>query len=267
MTVQNFIFGNAFKFTSSKESPMMNNHTTANEVMNLIDLAQHNKNGKESSEAINKLWDIFGDKVTGITIKKSFSHDSDHSMHGMSVYERRNHLQEQAFDTFRNAVLAYDASTNVPFMAYVSKKINWQQLDFKRKNAKHTHNEKATDFSIEGGSSISMDDPKNAEMLETMNHIDLESPMASRFVEDFEKQAYLDDMVHVLFGKLQNEKKLLEFATTYYEVCQEEDKDTDAEVAKRMGCTRSYASQLHKKLIAFLSNTDFADDCRMALAA
>jgi DNA-directed RNA polymerase specialized sigma subunit len=247
---------------------MMTNHNTANEVNNLIDIAQHAPKGSERSEAINKLWDMYGDMVTGITVKKSYLHDSDHSMHGMTAAERRSNLQEQAFDTFRKAVLSFDLSRPIPFMAYVAQKINWQQLDFKRCNAKHSRKERATDFSCEGGyGSNSSENTPDLSSITTLSQIDTESPMASSLYDDFENRAYLEDAVHVLFNKLQKEKKLLEYAITFYQVCQDGEKATDAEIAKRMGCSRANTNHLHKKLIDFLKDSDIANDCRLALAA
>ena len=247
---------------------MMTNNTAANEVNNLIDIAQHAPNGSERSKAINKLWDIYGDMVTGITVKKSYLHDSDHSMHGMTADERCSNLKEQAFETFRKAVLSFDLSRPTPFMAYVAQRINWQQLDFKRRNAKHSRKERATDFSCEGGcGSNSTDNTPDLSSITTLSQIDTESPMACNLFDDFENRVYLEDAVHVLFSKLQAEKKLLEYATTFYQVCQDGEKATDAEIAKRMGCSRANTNHLHKRLIAFLTDSGIADDCRLALAA
>ena len=242
--------------------------TNDTSTLNLIRTAQDQSDKAASKAALLSLWNMLGQAATGIAVKQSYKHDSDHSFRGYTLSQRRNNLTFDTFMVFRKAVMEFDTSRGVPFMAYIAKKLGWQIQTDKRNNSKRADQEILTDYSLESGSGIDFSkDPYRAKDLANFTRYDMEEPLASHMDRDIEGDCARDDVIKLIMRCIKDNPKMSEYFKTMKQICEDGDKATDAEAAERMHCTRANTHNIHKKLLQFLEEQGVIEECRLALAA
>ena len=242
--------------------------TNDTSTLNLIRTAQDQSDKAASKAALLSLWNMLGQAATGIAVKQSYKRDSDHSLHGYTLAQRRNNLSSDAFMVFRKAVMEFDTSRGVPFMAYIAKKLGWQIRTDKRNNSKRTEHEILTDYSLESGSGIDFSkDPYCTRDLANFTKYDMEEPLASHMVRDIEGDCARNDAIELIMRCIKDNPKMSEYVKTMKQICEDGDKATDAEAAERMHCTRANTHNIHKKLLQLLEEQGVIEECRLALAA
>ena len=244
-----------------KETPMQHNSTKATQALihNLIAIAQANSSEHAHDKAIYTLWDIFGDYFMTLIAKNSSLANSDFTLNGCSPKERKANLAGDAYMAFCKIVQDFDPNKNVPFEAYFANKIRWHIADEKRNNAKHTKREKCTDFSLESNSCSNENSYEELDMFNTLRSIQSD--------DDFEEDCYRRDGITAIQQILKNAPKLQKYFNITQEICNDHDSYSDAEAARRLGCTRANIGQLRKKLIQLLIENGLAHDCHMLMAA
>lgn len=219
---------------------MRHNNTpaTTTPINNLIALAQTAPTEEARASAIGQMWEQFGDKIVGIAAKQSYTMDSDFGYHGYSVADRRAAVMGETFEVFLKTAQEFDATLGVPFMAHAANKVKWQLQTNKRENAKKDDREVSLDY-IENCSAPN----------------------------DMENSVYLKDAIAAIRRSLVVNTTLLRYFDTLVDICYDGLNPTDAEAARRMGCTRASTNNYRKQLLQHLSDYNLVEDCRMALAA
>ena len=198
-------------------------------IRRLIAVAQKTPCAEVRAEAMKVLWDWCGAPLVGSMAKTSYELDSDFSYRGYSPAERQRNMMGNAFFVFYNCVMTFDEGMGVPFAAYAAQKGNWRVADEKRVNSKRAKYEVITDFS----------------------KLDAESKLVRRATvskEDFEKEIMDKDMVRSIRKSLGQDARLGKYFDACQELCEDDLEYSDAEVARRMGCTRANVGLCRKAL-------------------
>ena len=219
---------------------MRHNNTpaTATPINNLIALAQTAPTEEARASAIGQMWEQYGDKIVGIAAKQSYNMDSDFGYHGYSVADRRAAVMGETFEVFLKSALEFDATLGVPFMAHAANKVKWQLQTNKRENSKRDDREEPLEY--------------------------IENCAAPN---DMENNVYLKDAIDAIRRSLKGNPTLLRYFDTLVDICYDGLNPTDAEAARRMGCTRATTNNYRKQLLQHLNDYNLVEDCRMALAA
>ena len=239
----------------------MPNETNQELILSLVHRAQSAKTKGERTRAILKLWDIHGPKVMGISNKHSYKEDADWDLRGLSHADRKKEIMSDTFTMFRRAVMNYDASTNVPFMAYVASSSKFQQKTVKRKNAKRAGREVVIDFS---GNTREEQYGNNPQMLHDLAILKEADQAPCQEIEYIEIRDTIEGIERFL---KKNSPKLLPYFRTSYEFCQEYGDCRDIDVAVELGCTRANVGILRKKLERLLRDAGLYEECCLAFAA
>ena len=219
---------------------MRHNNTpaTATQINNLIALVQTAPTEEARASAIGQMWEQFGDNVVGIAAKQSYNMDSDFGYHGYSIADRRAAVMGETFEVFIKTAQEFDATLGVPFMAHIANKVKWQLQTAKRENSKRDDRE---------------------ETLEYIEHCAAPN--------DMDNKVHLKDAIDAIKRSLKGNPTLLRYFDTLMDICYDGLNPTDAEAARRMGCTRATTNNYRKQLLQHLSEYGLVEDCRMALAA
>jgi hypothetical protein len=230
---------------------MQHNNTTR--TNRLIAVAQKAVNANDRDQALYELWDIYGKLLAGTMAKKAYQIDSDFDDRGDKAADRRRKQGGNAYIVFHEAVMSFDPSKGVPFAAYVVQKGNWRVEDDKRENSRRCKYQKSVDFSLEGKAS-SMD-PCESEDLRTLREARDYADTRS-----FDEEMDWKEAFHKIDHATERDPRLHK----YIEVCRElrnEDCDySDAEVGRRMGCSRANVGVYKKKLIRLVREEGLLDD-------
>ena len=239
----------------------MQNKPNKKIILNLIRIAQGATSEDVRSNAVNKLWDIYGQQVLGLSGSHSYKADADWDLRGLSPAERRTEIATSTFLMFRQAVLNYDTSSKVPFMAYVAMSSKFHQKSEKRENAKRTNREILVDFSGNTRKEAYGDDPQMIRDLAILNET---NSTTCKKIEEVELRDTIEAIERFI---KKNNPKLLPYFRTSYEFCQAYGDCKDIDVADELGCTRANVGILRKKLEKLLRDSGFYGDCRLAFAA
>ena len=239
----------------------MQNKANQKTTLNLIRIAQGATSEDVRSNAVNKLWDIYGQQVLGLSGSHSYKADADWDLRGLSPAERRMEIQTCTFLMFRQAVLNYDTRSKVPFMAYVAMSSKFRQKSEKRENAKHANREIPVDFSGNTRKEAYGDDPQTIRDLAILKETDCTT---CKKIEKVEIKDTIDAVERYIE---KNNPKLLPYFRASYEFCQAYGDCKDIDVATELGCTRANVGILRKKLENLLREGGFYEECRLAFAA
>lgn len=225
-------------------------------TLTLVSIAQNAKTRREREDAVQMLWDIHGPKVMGISGMHSFKEDADWDLRGTSPAKRQERIMSNTFEMFRQAVMNYDTSRKVPFMAYVATNSRFQQKTVKRNNAKHTNREVTVDFSGTFSREKYGDNPQTLRDMSILNKADCTTCQG---LEDVEIRDFFEGVGRYL---KKNCPKLLQFWEACREVCEETGSYTDSDVAAKLGYTRANIGPLRRKLRNVLEEANLAEECR-----
>ena len=211
----------------------------------LIAVAQTAANADDREQAMLELWDIHGARLAAIMAKTSYRLDSDFSYRDCSPQQRRANLAGDAFFVLHKVVLEFDLDAGVPFEAYIAKKGNWCVATEKRKNSKRGSRETCYDFDkipSNGRTPEEDDDFKS-----------IRRALASD--EGFEKACMDRDALDAVYRVTESVPRLHKYVGVCRELCREDFDYSDAEVARRLGCTRANVG-VYKKQVARLMEED-----------
>ena len=231
-------------------------------INNLVMVAQTAANEDIRYKAINELWNICGERLAGIMAGKSYKIDSDFSLNGYTPKERRDNLLGNAFFVFYNAVATFNPDLGVPFLAYTAQKSNWFLADEKRDNSKRNKREKLVDFSLECHNDFK-NDFENAS--ETARMVKILKETADD--EHFEKDSFWEDATRLLYREIKDNVKLSQYIQVARTLCEEGEEYSDAEIARRMGCTRACIGQYRKMLIHTMEEKGLLEEFTQLMAA
>ena len=237
---------------------MKHSNSSTNAINNLITIAQTAADKRVRDKAINKLWDICGNRIAGIMAGKSYQMDSDFSLKGCSTKERIDNLSYDAFSVFHNAVETFNPDLGVPFLAYTAQKSNWFLADAKRNNSKHSNREKCVDFSLECCSNLE-NTPENAYMIEAFKK--------TAHSDTIENDCDWKDAAQLLYREIKGNAKLSLYIKVARTLCEEGEEYSDTEVARRMGCTRACIGQYRKALIHTMEEKGLLAEFTQLMAA
>lgn len=221
---------------------MQYNASTAN-TNRLIAVAQTAANADDRNPALHELWRIHGDRLVCVMAKKSCQIDSDFSYRGCSFKERQDNLMGDAYLVFYEAVMSFDSSKGVPFAAYVAQKGNWHIADEKRENSKRGGMEKCVDFTVESLSSC--DEADCATDLAFVRK-------ALKCNAGFDDEIYWKEMLFCIYQATEPNSRLHKYFGACIELLHEGFDYSDAEIARRMGCTRANIGVYKKALIRMM---------------
>ena len=213
---------------------MQQNAQTAN-TNRLVAVVQNSANAEVRARALQELWEIHGARLVGIMAKKSYWIDSDFSLRGCTLGERRGDQSGKAYIVFHNAVMSFDLGAGVPFGAYIAQKGNWCVEDEKRENSRRGNYEEVVDFSTEDYASEEVG-PDDAEPWKLA--------------------------IRRIYQATEQNPRLHRYVGIWMDLLREEREYSDAEVARRMGCTRANVG-LYKKAVIRMMQEDsrFVDIC------
>ena len=217
-----------------------NNHV---ETDRLIAVAQTAVRAEERDQAMFDLWKIHGDRLTGTMAKTSYRIGSDFSYNGYSPKERQRNLAGDAFMVLHGAVMDFDLDAGVPFAAYIAKKGNWHVQGEKRSNSIRAKYERPVDFSLEILSSS--EEPGEDRDLRLLRK-------ATACRPDFVENIHNDDRIRKIYQATEQNPKLHKYFVTCVELVKDGYEYSDAEVARRMGCSRANVG-LYKKALKRLA--------------
>ena len=212
------------RFPPKKELPMQHN---AADIRRLIAVAQNTSCAEDREDALKVLWDMCGAPLVGSMAKKSYMVDSDFGYRGYSPAERRRNMMGDAYVVFYDCVMSFDTKMGVPFAAYAAQKGNWRVADEKRENSRRSKVEVVTDLPPES-----------------------ETAYKPEFVNDI----YDTDTVRAIRMTLEQDAKLCRYFNTCMELCDADLDYSDAEVARRMGCTRANVGLYRKAFVKKVKN-------------
>lgn len=225
-----------------------NNHA---EIIRLIAVAQNATCAEEREQAVFALWQIHGDRLTGIMAKTSYHISSDFSCNGYSPKERQQNLAGDAFMVFQNAVMAFDPDAGVPFAAYIAQRGNWCIKGEKRENAIRGKYEKSVDFSLECLSSS--EEPGEDSDLRLLRK-------ATACKPDFVEDIHNNERIQKIYQAAEQSPKLQRYFGTCIELTKGGYEYSDAEVARRLGCTRANVGLYKKALNRLARENGLLDD-------
>lgn len=237
---------------------MKHTNIPTNVINNLIMVAQTASNEDVRSKAINELWDICGNKIAGIMAGKSFQMDSDFSLKGYSPKERQDSLLGNAYYLFYNAVATFNPALGIPFIAYTTQKSCWFLATEKRNNTKRSNREESVDFSLECCSNTEST-PETTRMMEILKGITHE--------DHFESDSYWKDAAQLIRRTIKDSPKLDKYFTVCLKLSEAGDDYSDAEIARKMGCTRACVGQYRKALIRTMKENGLQEEFTQLMAA
>lgn len=221
------------------------------ETNRLIAAAQTANCAEEREQAVFDLWQIHGDRLAGIMAKTSYHISSDFSCKGCSPKERQRNLAGDAFTVLHNAVMSFDPDEGVPFAAYIAQRGNWRVMAEKRDNSIRAKYEKLVDFSLENHSSS--EEPGENSDLKLLRQATTCGP-------DFEEETQKKDRIHKIYQATEQNPKLQRYFVTSRELVNEGYEYSDAEVARRLGCTRANVGLYKKALNRLVREKGLLDD-------
>lgn len=220
-----------------------NTQFTQESVNKIIMQVRNARNGAFRAEAIGKLWGIVGKAVVDTVVANSYRLNSDFSLQGTSPQERRAKLLGDAYLVFYKAVMNFEPSFNVPFLAYVFQRTKWNLATDKRNNSKLDAREEKT---IDNYEDLAGDLPCDT---------------------DIEGDCFRNDAIMTIERIAGTEKKLATYFNACREVCAAGLNCSDAEVARNLGCTRACTGLYRKKLVRLLAENGLDFDTLVATAA
>ena len=226
-------------------------HNNNTETTRLIAVAQTAARAEEREQAIFDLWQIHGDRLAGIMAKTSYHISSDFSCNGYSPKERQRNLAGDAFTVLHDAILAFDLDAGVPFAAYIAQKGNWRIMEEKRQNSIRSKYEKLVDFSLESLSAS--EKPGEDRDLRLLRK-------AISCKPDFEEEILNDDRIQRIYRATKQNPKLHKYFDTSIKLTKEGYEYSDAEVARRLGCTRANVGLYKKSLNRLVKEKGLLDD-------
>ena len=231
---------------------MQYNNQTA-ETIRLIAVAQTTTDAEKRNHAMHELWEIHGERLVGIMAKKSYQIDSDFGYRGCSFKERQNNLMGEAYLVLHDAAMTFDLGKGVPFAAYIAQKGNWHVADEKRENSKHGEWEKCVDFAAESISvGDSLGEKKDIQMFRK----------AAACSADFDEEIYLKNAMHCIYRATEQNSRLHKYFGVCLELLERGFDYSDAEIARRLGCTRANVGVYKKALIRMMKEDwRFEDVC------
>ena len=225
-----------------------NNHV---ETDRLIAVAQTATRAEEREQAVFDLWKIHGDRLTCIMAKTAYRISSDFSQKGFSPKERQQSLAGDAFMVLHGAAMDFDPDAGVPFAAYIAKKGNWHVQGEKRKNSIRAKYEKSVDFSLESLSSS--EEPGEDRDLRLLRKATACGP-------DFVEDIHNDDRIRKIYRATEQTPKLYKYFDTSVELVEDGYEYSDAEVARRLSCTRANVGLYKKSLNRLAQEKGLLDD-------
>ena len=230
----------------------MQRKTPALSTNRLIAVAQTAANADDREQAMLDLWEIHGARLVGIMAKTSYRLDSDFSYRGCTLKERQANLAGDAFFVFHKVVLEFDLDAGVPFEAYIAMKGNWCVSTEKRENSKRGKREICYDFDripTNGRTPEEEDDAKT-----------IRRALARK--GGFEKACIDRDSIDAIYHATESVPKLHRYVGVCRELSREDYDYSDAEVARRMGCTRANVGLYKKELVRMMEeDRRLADIC------
>ena len=240
---------------------MKHNNRQATQIANLVTLAKYGANADIRQQAVNDLWNICGEQISGVMLKNSYKVDSDREYRDMTPEKRQDTIFNKAYIAFREWVESFDPSLGVPFLAYTSQKSGWLMQDDKRKNSKRC---KRVDVFDPNG--VADDDEKGRSSKPKSVEESAINPFTGEensFERKMERKDLIrrigivckkDPKVHRVF------KAMLQSAVGGYDC-------SDAKVAEKIGCTRANTGVLHKKMLKLLKEEGLDEEFRQLMAA
>ena len=220
-----------------------NTQSTQENINKIVKLARNARNEDSRAKLIEKLWGIVGKTIVDSVVANSFRLNSDFCLQGMSPQKRCANLLGDAFLVFYKAVMNFEPSFNVPFLAYVSQRTKWNLATDKRNNSKlDAREEKTVDNYDELASDLSGD-------------------------TDIEGDCFRKDAVLAIGRIVRREKRLATYFSACQEVCAMGLDCSDAEVARYPGCTRASTGLYRKKLVRLLAENGLDFNSLVATAA
>jgi hypothetical protein len=150
-----------------------------------------------------------------------------------------------------SAVMAFDLDAGVPFAAYIAQKGNWHVMDEKRSNAIRGKYEKPVDFSLECLSSS--EEPGEDSDLRLLRKATACGP---DFVDEIQKEDY----IHKIYQATEQTPKLHRYFGTCLALIEDGYEYSDAEVARRMGCSRANVGLYKKSLNRLIRESGLMED-------
>ena len=230
----------------------MQHNTHAANTNRLVAIAQTASNADDREQAMLDLWAIHGARLVGIMAKTSYRIDSDFSLRGSTLGDRQANLAGDAFFLFHKVFLEFDLYAGVPFEAYIAKKGNWHVADEKRENSKRGKREICYDFDRV---------PSNGRTPEEDDDVkSIRKALACK--GGFEKACIDKDSIDAIYRATESVPKLHRYVGVCRELSREDYDYSDAEVARRMGCTRANVGHYKKELVRMMQeDSRFADIC------
>ena len=224
----------------------------------LIVAAQTAVNAEVREQAMRELWKIHGPRLVGVMAKTSYRISSDFDSMGLTHDGRCERLTDDAYFVFHAAVEAFDVTEGVPFEAYIAQKGNWRIADEKRENSKRSNREYSVDFSQE---CISCSDvPGDIENLSILRKV-------NTCKAGFDEESLNNDVMHCIGKATEPIPRLHRYWETCLEVMHDGYEYSDAEVARRLGCSRANVGVCKKDLVTMLKTDErFSDICLLMAA-
>lgn len=230
----------------------MQRKTPALSTNRLIAVAQTASNADDREQAMLDLWEIHGARLVGIMAKTSYRLDSDFSYRGCTLKERQANLAGDAFFVFHKVVQEFDLNAGVPFEAYIAMKGNWRVSTEKRENSKRGKHEVCYDFERIPSNGRT---PEEDEDYKTIRR-------ALACNGGFEKTCMDKDALDAVYRVTDSVPRLHKYVGVCRELCREDFDYSDAEVARRLGCTRANVGLYKKELVRMMEeDRRLADIC------
>lgn len=240
---------------------MKRNNTQATQIANLVTLAKYGANVDIRQQAVNDLWNICGEQISGVMLKNSYKVDSDREYRDMTPEKRHDDIFDKAYMAFREWLDFFDPSLGVPFLAYACQKCSWLVKDEKRRNSKRC---KRVDVFDPNG--VADDDEKgHSRKPKSVEENDIDPFTGEE--NSFERKVAEKEFVKVLRRVLQGQPKMLRLFDLMNEAKEKGGACSDAKVAEKLGCTRANLGVLHKKMVRFLCEKGLDQEFRLLLAA
>lgn len=230
--------------------------STQENINSLIGAVQNAATGLDRSRNLLRLWKIVEVTIMDQMAGKSYRINSDFDMRGYSIKERQRNLAGDAYLVFFMATMDFDRGLGVPFMAYIAQKLGWKLAADKRDNAKRDDRIKISSKMHEYVSDdITEEDAFTALLERTPNE------------EDVEGDCFRRDAILKIKNIAASAPKIAAYLEACQEVCNQGFRGSDAEVARRMGCTRASSGNYRKKLVRMLAEKGMDFNSLVATAA
>ena len=230
--------------------------STQENINSLIGAVQNAATGLDRSRNLLRLWKIVEVTIMDQMAGKSYRINSDFDIREFSLKERRKNLTGDAYLVFFMTTMDFDRGLGVPFMAYIAQKLGWKLAADKRDNAKHDDRIKISSKMHEYVSDdITEEDAFTALLERTPNE------------EDVEGDCFRRNAILKIKNIAASAPKIAAYFETCQEVCNQGFRGSDAEVARRMGCTRASSGNYRKKLVRMLAEKGMDFNSLVATAA